>query len=516
MVVAGKLRGEEFILNDGDNVIGRDAASDIQIEVDGVSKRHLNLSVTKDAAYVQDLGSSNGTFVNGKIVKRGTLKNGDKITLPDVIMQLVYVKEKKKIIKKSISKGVEEEIDEFVKAPPMPAKIHDKLLHIFRYKIMPFLHGINEEYEWKVLFAIVLSVFVFLTIALTIFPVLEDSKKLLLNETALRGAHFAEEIGRINARALEQKNLESVDTNFLKTEEGVASYELFDLDGRIVRPIERLNEYIHDVFSIRAREWATNGNQKSSNTLKILLDDGEIGIAHRIMAYNTRMGISEAVGVIAIRFTPQSLAIESTKNSKAFLESLIISGLVAIVFFGIIYYLTIRPLEELRYQIDEVQKGKQREIEGKLLMHELKPLKNSINSILQRLREFQAKESGEVLEEEDSGPYLETLRQFYESASGPCIILDSQKQLLAINPLGEDVTGIRQSGSEGMSILDISREQGFAATIIEACDNSANNAGTAQSAHYDLQGRPYKIVAVALLGRDNFSKGFLISFIKEE
>lgn len=124
---------------------------------------------------------------------------------------------------------------------------------------MPIVYGINQEYEWKILFSIILSIFVFLTITLTIFPVLEDSKKVLLRETALRGAHFAEEIGRINARALEQRDLEGVDTNFLRGEEGVNSFELFDMEGRIVRPLERLNEYINDPLSIQAKDWAING-----------------------------------------------------------------------------------------------------------------------------------------------------------------------------------------------------------------------------------------------------------------
>ena len=34
-------------------------------------------------------------FLNGKLIKNGTIKNGDKIALPDLILQVVFVTEKK-------------------------------------------------------------------------------------------------------------------------------------------------------------------------------------------------------------------------------------------------------------------------------------------------------------------------------------------------------------------------------------------------------------------------------------
>ena len=81
------------------------------------------------------------------------------------------------------------------------------------------------------------------------------------------------------------------------------------------------------------------------------------------------------------------------------------------------------------------------------------------------------------------------------------------------NSQGEDVCGIRQSMSEGMNILDITKERGFAATLIELCDNSANNSGTSQQGHYELQGKQYGIYITSLMGKDGFAKGFYISFV---
>jgi len=517
VVVGGKLRGQEFILKNGDNTLGRDSGCDIHFQVDGVSKKHITVTVTDDVLYVQDMGSANGTFLNGKLIKRTTAKGGDKIALPNAILQIVHVREKKIVVKKKVASqsSREESIDDFLSGGHPPENLVGKMFWLFKYKVMPIFHGINQEYEWRVLLAIFTGLFAITTITLTIFPVLQDSKEILLQEIANRGAHYAEEIGRINATALEQKNLERIDTTFLDSEEGVVSYELFDLDGRIVRPISRLNEYTNDPFSVQTGDWAKK-NRDSRTVKKQLLENGQIGIGKKILSYNAKTGQQEAVGVIAIRFAPRTLAIESTKSSKLYLESLITSFLVAIIFFGIIYYLTLRPLEEIRFQVEEALRGRRRSVDSKLLFEELNPVRNSINTSLQRIRELQRDEADiDPNDVEADTAYVNTLLEFMQGAQGPVIVLNSNKNLVQINTQAEDICGIRQSMAEGMNILDITKERGFAATLIELCDNSANNSGTAQQGHYELQGKQFNIFVTSLLGKDGFAKGFYISFVLE-
>lgn len=517
VVVGGKLRGQEFPLKNGDNTLGRDSACDIHFQVEGVSKKHLTITVTDDVVYIQDMGSANGTFLNGKIIKRATVKGGDKVGLPNAILQLVHVREKKIVIKKKVANQSEREesISDLLSGGNPPDSLIGKIFWAFKFKFMPILHGVNQEYEWRVLLAIFTAAFALITITLTIFPVLEDSKEVLIHEIANRGAHYAEEIGRINATALEQKNLERIDTTFLDTEEGVVSYELFDLEGRIVRPISRLNEYTNDPFSVQVREWATK-IRDSKTVKKQLLENSQIGIGKKILAYNAKTGTQEAVGIIAIRFAPRTLAVEATKSSKLYFESLITSFLVAILYFGIVYYLTLRPIEEIRYQTEEALRGRRRSTDSKLLFEELNPVRNAINTGLQRIRELQRDEADvDPNDIESDESYVNTLTEFMLGAQGPVIVLNSSKNLIKLNTQAEDVCGIRLSMSEGMNILDITKERGFAATLIELCDSSANNSGTSQQGHYELQGKQYAIYVTSLMGKDGFAKGFYISFVQD-
>lgn len=66
-----KLRdaaGREFLLKAGENIIGRDPSSDILISDGTVSRRHACITIEENHAYIQDLGSTNGTQLNGQPV----------------------------------------------------------------------------------------------------------------------------------------------------------------------------------------------------------------------------------------------------------------------------------------------------------------------------------------------------------------------------------------------------------------------------------------------------------------
>ncbi len=514
VAVGGKLRGQEIVLNDGENTLGRSVESDHQIAIEGVSKKHMRVTVNGSTAFVEDLGSSNGTFVNGKLIKKMTVKDGDKIALPNVIFQIVHVEEKKIIVKKQVAKMTNDEVelDLDIRESP-PDSLGGKMIWIFKQKLMPVIYNFNEQYEWSALLGILLFMFIGVNISLTIFPVLRDAKRLLILEVALRGKQYADEVARANSVALSRRDLDKLDTNFLDSADGVDSYELFDMDGRIVRPIGKLNKNINDSFSVDALNFYKDPSNQERELIAPL-GANKIGIGRLIRAYDVKVGRQENVGVIAIHFEPGTLQAQAASNSKAYLESLVTCGLVAIFFFGIVYFMTVRPLEELRIQVENVLRGKKKELDSPYLFREIAPLRNTLNSMLQRLRELQNTDTGEMASAEEDGPYVRSLMEFLQGAQGPVMVLDSEKLIQGLNLEAEDLIGIRQSSGQGQSLLDAARDQGFAATVIDLCDQSANNGGVNQKETYEIGGKDTSLNVVAVLGRDKFAKAFYITFVK--
>ena len=74
-------------LVEGDNVLGRDEDTGVRIDAPGISRRHALLRVRGGEATLEDLGSKNGTYLQGsRLAGPATLRDGDLFVLGDVAL----------------------------------------------------------------------------------------------------------------------------------------------------------------------------------------------------------------------------------------------------------------------------------------------------------------------------------------------------------------------------------------------------------------------------------------------
>jgi DNA-binding winged helix-turn-helix (wHTH) protein len=77
----------EWILVEGSNMVGRDRDCAIRIDSASLSRRHARIVVTRGQSCVEDLGSKNGTHVNGRrVTDPVALKDSDEIQVGSVTM----------------------------------------------------------------------------------------------------------------------------------------------------------------------------------------------------------------------------------------------------------------------------------------------------------------------------------------------------------------------------------------------------------------------------------------------
>jgi pSer/pThr/pTyr-binding forkhead associated (FHA) protein len=97
-------------------LIGRREDCDLRIAVGDVSRKHCRLIVSAGQVEVEDLGSSNGTFVNGTKISRAPVTAGDTIQIGPVAFVVQIdgeppITEAKPVKKQSKAAAVDDEID---------------------------------------------------------------------------------------------------------------------------------------------------------------------------------------------------------------------------------------------------------------------------------------------------------------------------------------------------------------------------------------------------------------------
>jgi serine/threonine protein kinase len=94
VVLVSEETGKRVRLFNATTVLGRSQECDLVVRAAEVSKRHCRIVLTADEVVVEDLGSANGTCVNGRPVERAVLADGDRLDLGGHIFQVRLAKRK--------------------------------------------------------------------------------------------------------------------------------------------------------------------------------------------------------------------------------------------------------------------------------------------------------------------------------------------------------------------------------------------------------------------------------------
>ena len=69
-------------------LVGRHPECDVRIDLPKVSRRHCCLAIAYDRVLIRDLGSRNGTRVNGRVVEEANLSPGDEVAIGPLLYRV--------------------------------------------------------------------------------------------------------------------------------------------------------------------------------------------------------------------------------------------------------------------------------------------------------------------------------------------------------------------------------------------------------------------------------------------
>lgn len=88
-----EVAGRGYSIASGENIIGRGADVDIRIESEWVSRVHARIVVDDERAFIEDLGSKNGTYLHGvRLTGRAELHDGDEIGVGRGVISIRFVR----------------------------------------------------------------------------------------------------------------------------------------------------------------------------------------------------------------------------------------------------------------------------------------------------------------------------------------------------------------------------------------------------------------------------------------
>lgn len=90
-VVLGKPSGRSLLFGPGEYLLGRGPECQVRFSSDWVSRQHCQITVTGEGAVLRDLGSRNGTLVNGSLIQEARLWAGDRVQIGQVAFEVSYV-----------------------------------------------------------------------------------------------------------------------------------------------------------------------------------------------------------------------------------------------------------------------------------------------------------------------------------------------------------------------------------------------------------------------------------------
>jgi pSer/pThr/pTyr-binding forkhead associated (FHA) protein len=94
VILSKKLFGKSYILNRSVNIIGRRDDCDIEIPDPLISNRHCRILYENGHFLIDDLESTNSTYLNNKLLKKPALLTyGDRIIIGNTILRFFYEEE---------------------------------------------------------------------------------------------------------------------------------------------------------------------------------------------------------------------------------------------------------------------------------------------------------------------------------------------------------------------------------------------------------------------------------------
>ncbi len=481
-VLSGQQSGQIHDLKLGKNVFGRGGVSDFKVQSLGISKEHCEIHVYKDKMMIVDLKSSNGTFVNGVKIQNSLIKVGDKISLFDIIFDLIPTpdirprnnsKPQQALLPVERSQPAQQsnqapaaltasypqipmpqipmqqqmapyspqgnlayQMNSFpqmnmqqatpppnvepVKAPPT---FVEKAENFIENVVMPAIYKLGMIFSFKQVLMAFVIIFIFGVTLLSMIPLTTIVKESSMNEAKKRARSISRALAKVNEQALLSGQLTALTVQETLKEEGVKeAFIIQHADGLIVAPSEKAGRETTNSFILQAR-------QESRSSLG-MSGPNTIGASHPIGVYDPSTGEPTVKYHAVVLYDVSALNLDQERVVSLFMQTLIISSLMGLLLYFLFSRFIEHPIKSLNEQIDRALLEKTDRTEVLMDYPSFQKLISNVNTLLNRVWSSDA--TGAANQAPQQNKDIE-YSHLVEIISHPAIVIDAHNRIVALN-----------------------------------------------------------------------------------
>tara|TARA_Y100000590_G_scaffold431399_1_gene546137 strand:- start:8573 stop:10150 length:1578 start_codon:yes stop_codon:yes gene_type:complete len=519
-IISGPQVGITYPLEFGENTVGRQQGNTIVLESKSVSKKHCVLTIDHGKILLQDLGSSNGTYVNGSLTGSRWIQSGDRITLGEYILEvrdahLVSTDGQLPTVDSMMSNQIKSKVRSELNVDT-PAQLKDRIVWFFEHYLMPVFYKMNTKHEWKFVLAGLFSVFLVISMFISLGPLLSYNRRSILREIMIRASYLSEEIAERNSRYIASRQEGKTEIGSAARGAGVKVALITDLENRIIAPANRVNQYLTRgevaTFVVKTARQFKKGRE---NGVVRPIGISTVVAIHPIKILDSRLGKNVVAGMAIVAVDSSLSTLNWGALGLIYSETLILVSLIGVLVFLIFYRLTLKRFEVLSDELDLALKGEKSRVTQEFKLEELNRLWESINSTIQRIPQDDGSGLGVSGFTGPAGEeFVLPIQMFGELTEYGVVLFNEEKHILHVNSHFENMSGIHSMEANGQLISNVARDQALSMMVEDLLNQVDAMGGQPVQDDFEFGGEFYKF-HVSGFGKIGVQSYLLIA-VKEE
>jgi hypothetical protein len=509
----GPQAGLTHPLKQGKTRIGRAPSCDLQINISGVSKEHLEIQVAGHRVSVTDLKSSNGSFVNGVRIQTAILRNGDKLGLDQVLFDLVQMtqhlpaqvgnshlpamthpsqmtSQPAQIFHHSVAQasGGDLPAAPASSAAPMsmPVDWKEKADHYLHEVIMPGLYRLVEVFQFRSVILGFAAVFVFLVTLLSVFPMNQITSDSIRVESRRRALTVARALANSNEKAIRTGEMSGYSADLVLRDEGISHVYILGKDGSIIAPPEMAGMQAKDLAGF------VGSVKTQTREFSAEVGGGQIAASCPILVFDPELQQNVAKAHAVVVYDTESMKFDDGRALSLFIQMLTMAMMLGAVLFFLMYKVIEYPFRRLNQEIDSAMREGRDHAQIDIKLPLLQQTLVSLNSLLTRSLNQNGGGMAQGSSTRDS-EWINMLQLF----GYPAMLLTKDMTVLSINAPFESLTGTQTHLLQGQS-LNFLPDQALQKNISELVMAAQNNTLSLHQDRLDISGHLFTLQCQAV------------------